>query len=86
MSECQYGVNNRIRVRVSNGLIHKYSFVCNKITNFFTIGYTTLRSWCKEDLIYRPFVPHINSWYPCYFAYVQNGFQAYILNVLRFQN
>jgi len=32
-----------------------------------------------------PFVPHINSWEPCYFAKVPDGPQTYTLNVLWLQ-
>jgi hypothetical protein len=32
-----------------------------------------------------PFVPHINSWEPCYFAEVPDGPQTYTLNVLWLQ-
>jgi len=51
----------------------------------FTSGFKTLRSHSTSALIDRPFVPHINSWEPCYFANVPDGPQIYTLNVLWIQ-
>ena len=36
-------------------------------------------------LINGPFVPHINSWEPCYFAKVPDGPQTYTLGILWLQ-
>jgi hypothetical protein len=55
------------------------------LIDWFTIGFETLWSWCTEAWIHGPFVPHINSWEPCYFAKVPNGSQTYTLNVLWIQ-
>jgi len=59
--------------------------IFNASTWLIAIGFRTSQSWHTEALINGPFVPHINSREPCYFAKVPDGPQIYTLDVLWLQ-
>jgi hypothetical protein len=55
------------------------------IHSLIAVGFGAMQPICTYALIDGPFVPHFNSWEPCYFNKFPDGPQTYILNIIWLQ-